>query len=132
VEKVAQWAGCCAGSVVKATRRIIAAFLPLHDQAIRWPTSEEKRAASDWVESVSCSAWRPGFCMVDGTLIPLFSKPGHYGEQFFDRKCNYSLSLTVCIPLLVILNPIPQFLTACYAAEPPDNRLCLGASWKHP
>ncbi len=31
------------------------------------------------------------FCMVDGTLIPLASKPGHFGEQFFDldhiRKC---------------------------------------------
>ena len=36
--------------------------------------------------------------MVDGTLIPLFAKPGHYGEQFFDHKSNYSLSLTVCSP----------------------------------
>ncbi len=34
--------------------------------------------------------------MVDGTLIPLASKPGHFGEQFFDCKSNYSLSLTVC------------------------------------
>ncbi len=33
--------------------------------------------------------------MVDGTLIPLVSKPGHFGEQFFDHKSNYSLSLTV-------------------------------------
>ncbi len=40
--------------------------------------------------------WRPGFCMVDGTLIPLASKPGHFGEQFFDCKSNYSLSLMVC------------------------------------
>src|SRR5258708_7574684 len=34
IEKVAQWAGCSAGSVVKATRCVVAAFLPLHDQAI--------------------------------------------------------------------------------------------------
>src|SRR5258708_13312976 len=100
MEKVAQWAGCSAGSVVKATRHVVAAFLPLHDQAIRWPNSEEKYSASDWVESVSCHAWRPGFCMVDGTLIPLFSKPGHFGEQFFDRKSNYLLGLMVWVSFI--------------------------------
>src|SRR5258707_14923642 len=45
---------------------------------------------------MSCHAWRPCFCMVDGTLIPLASKPGLFGEQFFDCKSNYSLSLMVC------------------------------------
>ena len=56
---------------------------------------DKKQEVSDWVESASCSAWHAGYCMVDGTLIPLFTKPGHYGEQFYDRKSNYSLSLTV-------------------------------------
>ena len=84
-----------AGTVINATRRVITAFLPLHDQAIWWPNVDEKQEASDWVESVSCHAWRLGFCMVDGTLIPLASKPGHFGEQFFDCKSNYSLSLMV-------------------------------------
>ena len=56
---------------------------------------DKKAAALDWVEQVSCAAWRPGYCMVDGTLIPLFEKPGHFGEMFFDRKSNYSLSLMV-------------------------------------
>ncbi len=95
VEAVAQWAGCSAGAIVKATCHVIMAFLRLHDQAVRWPNAKEKQEASDWVESVSCAAWRPGFCMVDGTLIPLASKPGHFGEQFFDCKSNYSLSLMV-------------------------------------
>ena len=96
VDAVAQWAGCSVSAVVNATRRIIMAFLPLHNQAIRWPNAHEKQEASDWVESMSCCAWRPGFCMVDRMLIPLTSKPGHFGEQFFDHKSNYSLSLTVC------------------------------------
>ena len=100
MEKVAQWAGCSASSVVKATCHVVAAFLLLHDQAIQWPNSEEKYSASDWVESISCHAWRPGFCMVDGMLIPLFSKPGHFGEQFFDHKSNYSLSLTVWVSFI--------------------------------
>ena len=97
VEAIAQWAGCSAGVVVKCTRRVIIAFLPLHNRAIRWPTASEKAEASDWVESVTCRAWRPGFAMVDGTLIPLHAKPGHYGEQFFDRKSNYSLNLQVLL-----------------------------------
>ena len=95
VEAVAQWAGFSAGAVVKATRRVSEAFLSLHDIAIRWPTAEEKSAAADWIEEQTCTAWRPGFAMVDGTLIPLHAKPGHFGEQFFDRKSNYSLNLQV-------------------------------------
>src|SRR5258708_5970274 len=60
-----------------------------HDnQAICWPTAQEKHDASDWVERVSCHAWRPGYCMVDGTLVTLYAKPGHYGDQFFDHKCQ--------------------------------------------
>jgi hypothetical protein len=63
--------------------------------AIRWPTVEEKSTAADWIVEETCPAWRPGFAMVDGTLIPLHAKPGHFGEQFFDRKSNYSLNLQV-------------------------------------
>jgi hypothetical protein len=96
VEVVAQWAGCSIGVIVKSMCWVILSFMLLHDQAIHWPNSMEKKEAVDWVESVSCAAWRPGFAMVDGTLIPLHCKPGHHGEQFFDCKCNYLLSLTVC------------------------------------
>lgn len=40
--------------------------------------------------------------MVDGTLIPLFEKPGHHGEAYFDRKSNYSLNVQVCRTSLYI------------------------------
>src|SRR5258708_25265902 len=69
--------------------------LPLHCQAIHWPTAEEKQDASNWVEGVSCHTWGPGYCMVDGTLVTLYAKLGHYGDLFFDHKSNYSLSLTL-------------------------------------
>jgi hypothetical protein len=95
VEAVAQWAGVSVGTVVKTTRRVIIAFLSLHDTVIRWPNEEEKEAAKEWVEAESCPSWRDGFCMVDGTLIPLFEKPGHHGEAYFDRKSNYSLNVQV-------------------------------------
>jgi hypothetical protein len=94
-EGIAQWAGVCSGTVSKVTRRVISAILSVHDKVIRWPTEEEKEEASAWVESVSCTAWKGGFCMVDGTLIPLYEKPALFGEGYFDRKSNYSLNLQV-------------------------------------
>ncbi|KAJ7164565.1 hypothetical protein C8R43DRAFT_878816 [Mycena crocata] len=96
VESIAQWAGVSVGLVVKSTQHIIVAFLSLHDSVIRWPTEDEKDEAKAWVESVSCEDWAGGFCMVDGTLVPLFENPGHHGEVYFDRKSNYSLNVQVC------------------------------------
>ena len=95
VEAVAQWAGLSAGTVVNYTRRAMIAFLALHDSAICWPSAEEKEKSKEWVEAVSCYAWRDGYCMVDGTPIVLFQKPGFHGEAYFDRKSNYSLNLQV-------------------------------------
>lgn len=95
VESIAQWAGVSAGLVMKCTRRVVVAFLSMHDSIIRWPTEDEKDEAKAWVESVSGEDWAGGFCMVDGTLIPLFEKPGHHGEVYFDRKSNYSLNVQV-------------------------------------
>lgn len=98
VEAIAQWAGVSAGMVVKATRRVMVAFMRLHDAVIRWVTEDEKEEAKEWVDATSCPEWRDGFCMVDGTLIPLFEKPGHHGEAYFDRKSNYSLNIQVPSP----------------------------------
>ncbi|KAF8156741.1 hypothetical protein B0H34DRAFT_658467, partial [Crassisporium funariophilum] len=95
VEAVAQWAGVSVGLVVKSTRRVIIAFLALHDTVVRWPSEDKKEEAREWVENQSCAAWRAGFCMVDGTLVPLFEKPGHHGEAYFDRKSNYSMNIQV-------------------------------------
>lgn len=99
VEAVAQWAGVSVGLVVKSTQRVIVAFLALHDEVICWPTNREKDQAKDWVKQASCEEWGGGFCMVDGTLVPLFEKPGYHGEVYFDRKSNYSLNVQVCFSL---------------------------------
>jgi hypothetical protein len=99
VEAVAQWAGVSAGTIVNCTRRVIISFLALHDSAIRWPSEDEKEKSKEWVEMVSCYAWRDGYCMVDGTPIVLFQKPGYHGEAYFDRKSNYSLNLQVRLTL---------------------------------
>ncbi|GJF01000.1 hypothetical protein PsYK624_173050 [Phanerochaete sordida] len=63
-EAVAQWAGSSAGMVVKASRRVIVAFLALHDQVIRWPSAAEKKAAKEWAEADSCAAWMHGYAPI--------------------------------------------------------------------
>lgn len=41
--------------------------------------------------------WNGGWCMIDGTLVPLYSKPHYFGERFFDCKSNYSVNVQVRI-----------------------------------
>lgn len=94
---VARWAGAGRGSPSLHTKCVLTAVLR-HDfmeQAVCFPTEEEKEEAKAWVEAHLCHAWRDGWLMVDGTLIPLFDRPFWYGESYFDRKCNYSLNIQV-------------------------------------
>lgn len=69
--------------------------LPFRRMANRWPTPEATEKAKQWVEEQSCPFWRDGWLMVDGTLVPLWSRPGFFGNTFFDRKSNYSLNVQV-------------------------------------
>lgn len=107
LDKVAKWSGYSKGTVGLATRRVMTAILrkEFMDKAVSLPTAEEKEAAKEWVESHSCKGWRGGWCMVDGTLVPLFDRPFWYGESYFDRKCNYSLNIQiVSLPNLRIID----------------------------
>ncbi|KAH9913822.1 uncharacterized protein BXZ73DRAFT_55313, partial [Epithele typhae] len=95
LQAIANWAGCGKGTVDIITRRVMSAILrpSFRLQAIRYPTEEEREEAKTWVEKRSCKAWRDGWCLVDGTLIPLDERPYWFGESYFDRKQNYSLNV---------------------------------------
>jgi len=41
------------------------------DDVVHFPTEEEKETVKEWVHEHSCKAWQNGWCLVDGTLIPL-------------------------------------------------------------
>ena len=99
LQKVANWAGVGKGTVTLATRRVMIAILrrDFMAAAVHMPTEAEKERAKAWVEAHSCKAWRDGWCLVDGTLVPLFDRPYWFGESYFDRKCNYSLNIQVRI-----------------------------------
>lgn len=98
LQSVANWAGLGKGTVHLVTRRVMTAILRpgFMEEAVRFPTPEEKEMAKQWVESHSCKAWRDGWCLVDGTLVPLAERPHWFGASYFDRKSNYSLTFQVC------------------------------------
>jgi hypothetical protein len=95
--KVALQFGVGYGTVRLCTSRVMKACCSarFRDAAVQWSGPEAKEAAKQWVEDASCPAWRNGWLMVDGTLVPLFQRPAFFGNTWFDRKSNYSLNVQV-------------------------------------
>ncbi|ESK80867.1 hypothetical protein Moror_9164 [Moniliophthora roreri MCA 2997] len=93
--KVALWAGVGYGTVDLCTKWVMLACLSyaFRQSALHWPDQTQKEGAMQWVEDRSCPGWHFGWLMVDGTLIPLYARPGLYGNTYFDRKANYSLNV---------------------------------------
>ncbi|KAG2336457.1 hypothetical protein BDR05DRAFT_896703, partial [Suillus weaverae] len=114
LEDVAQWAGVSVGSVVNCTNRVMVVVLDAHDQFICFPAgdSEDSDLAWKFAESRTCPEWRGGFLAIDGSTMDLFTKPGYYGETFYDRKSKYSLG--------------------CQAVILPHNLLIVDYSLGHP
>lgn len=96
--KVALWAGVGFGTVPLVTNQVIKALCSerFRHSALQWSSAEAKETAKAWVEEQSCPAWRNGWLMVDGTLVPLFMRPGFFGNTWFDHKSNYSMNVQVC------------------------------------
>jgi hypothetical protein len=95
--KVALQFGVGYGTVRLCTSRVMKACCSsqFRNAAVQWSSAEAKEVAKQWVEDTSCPAWRDGWLMVDGTLIPLFQRPAFFGNTWFDRKSNYSLNVQV-------------------------------------
>nr|GAT55118.1 predicted protein [Mycena chlorophos] len=97
LQAVAWWSGLGKGTIPRCTRRVITAILGsgMLAKYVRMPTANEKESAKAWVEKTfgGCREGREGWCMVDGTLIPLAFRPSWYGPSYFDRKKNYSMNL---------------------------------------
>ncbi|KAG2112519.1 hypothetical protein DEU56DRAFT_874369 [Suillus clintonianus] len=97
-DQLADWAGLGKGTVHLITRRVMTAVLrpSFRKSAVSIPYCRlKKNLQSPGLKLTSCRAWRNGWCLVDGTLIPLYDRPHWYGESYFDRKSNYSLNVQV-------------------------------------
>lgn len=115
---VALWAGIGYGTVRFITQRVMKAICSdrFRRSALYWPTLDEKEEAKRWVEENSCPAWRDGWLMVDGTLVPLYARPAFYGNTWYDRKSNYSLNVQVSVITNDYLAHIPHprvYLESC-------------------
>ena len=99
LRSTSKWAGVGKGTVHDCTRHVMTAILQpqFMKSVVRWPTEAEKEEAKMWIEKHSCKAWRNGWLMVDGTLVPLIGQPTWYGESYFDRKCRYSLNIQASV-----------------------------------
>lgn len=84
--KIVLWAGVGFGTVPLVTNRVLKATCSerFRESALRWSSPQAKEAAKAWVQDAFCPAWRDGWLMVDGILVPLFMRPGFFGNTFFD------------------------------------------------
>ncbi|KAF8911103.1 hypothetical protein CPB84DRAFT_1743218 [Gymnopilus junonius] len=80
--KVALQFGVGFGTVQLVTTRVLKACCSecFRAASVQWANEEVKAEAKAWVEEKSCPAWRDGWLMVDGTLVPLFHHPGYFGN----------------------------------------------------
>ncbi|KAH7905417.1 hypothetical protein BJ138DRAFT_1017729 [Hygrophoropsis aurantiaca] len=99
-EYVAEWAGVSVGTVFNCTHRVMVALLDQHDTFIRFPDAVDAERSKAYCEERTCPIWRNGYLAVDGSAVNLFEKPGFHGQDFYDRKSNYSLNCQVNISYL--------------------------------
>jgi hypothetical protein len=94
---VGLWSGKGHGTVDLVMRRVLTAMTSETFRAMTLypPTEAEKEHSRQWVEEITCPLWRGGWCGVDGSCIPLFGRPAHFGNTWYDRKGRYSTNVQV-------------------------------------
>ena len=98
LENVAQWGGgVSVGFVINCTHCVMVVLLGQHNEFIQMPgvDLEDTELAHMFVEGRTCPGWQNGIFAADGSAIPLFQKPGYFGETFYDRKSTYSMNYQV-------------------------------------
>lgn len=94
VAHLADWAGVGEGTVINCTRRVLLAVLDLHDIAFAKPSQDMIDKSKAFAQAV-CNAWAGGYMSADGSTLSLFTKPGYYGESYFDKSSAYSMNVQV-------------------------------------
>jgi len=87
--------GISKGAVNNYARRACNAILKHHEQAIKWPSIEERRNISGRIRIdhgfVNCVG------LIDGTFFPLAFAPMVNGEDYYTRKGDYPIKgLVIC------------------------------------
>ncbi|KAG7097776.1 hypothetical protein E1B28_005095 [Marasmius oreades] len=97
VVDIARFAGVSEGSVELFTTHCFEAIESLLPVFVRPLTKDEKEVEKKWIdERVGFEGlWREGYLMYDGTIVPLYAKPGLDGATYYTRKCNYGLNAQI-------------------------------------
>ena len=83
--------GC--GVINTCRQNALEALLSLEDQTYFWPDAHDRRRIAARIKEAYLFPNCVG--IIDGTLLPLAFKPSLHGENYSDRKKNYSLTMLV-------------------------------------
>ena len=85
--------GIGSGTAQLFRERALCALLSLKSQAVFWPGEEERKIISNRIMRKYLFPYCVGFA--DGTLLPLAFRPTIHGENYLDRKRQYSLTMLI-------------------------------------
>jgi hypothetical protein len=85
------------GTVDLYVQRVNIALLSLQNRYIQWP--KPKTPAYDYTTNMHRLKYGFPDCLgfVDGSTIPVATKPGMNGERYFTRKKDYALNATIIV-----------------------------------
>ena len=83
------------GVIDYCRKNALEALLALEEQTYFWPTAEERKAMSNQIKEKHLFPHCVG--LIDGTLLPLATKPELHGENYLSRKRFHAIvMLVVC------------------------------------
>lgn len=83
------------GTVLLYTERAIEALLSLENEVIAWPSAQERREHSQYMDMQYSLKGCVG--MVDGSCIVLATRPAISGSDYFCRHRRYGVNLTAIV-----------------------------------
>jgi hypothetical protein len=81
------------GTFINYVNRMVPLILKHKNDTVFWPESDKREEIKEQIKN------KYGFpnCLgyIDGTLLPLETKPRHYGEEYFCRKSCYAIGCVI-------------------------------------
>jgi hypothetical protein len=112
------------GTLINYVDRTTAAFLSLREKVIFWPSKEERQEISTRIQNKHKFPNVVG--IIDGTLLPLETKPTCNGEDYFSRKGGYTINcLITCDDTAKVRNLVVGWPGSVHDTRVWDNSLAL-------
>lgn len=92
-ENLASFFGVGKGTIDFYRRNALNALLSLEDDVYFWPTRQERKAIARRIKESHLFPHCVG--LIDGTLLPLATKPMLHGENYHSRKKRYAVAMLV-------------------------------------